>query len=339
LVVHYYGKVAEERRLQGWQDHTRLPDDEFFVPADLGALNACPDWKSRIHIVPGYGATFLRRLALFLSRNKAAWIHWSEPAAPGIRWWMGYLRKRRYGELVNNSALGAMAIGETARQDFLRWGIKAEKIHLLPYSVAGFTHFEKDEIVARFCSRFACTFLFLGVLCRRKGVDHLLKAFKKVVDRTPDVGLVLAGLDLRDGAYERLSERLGLKGNVLFPGVLPSAHIGSVLYSCQVLVLPSRFDGWGMVINEAASAGKALIATTACGAAHHLIKDGVNGYRVCSGDIPALAERMHRYAVDSLLAVVHGNASRLLFKDHTPERNAMRLQEILHNVSTQRNYA
>lgn len=336
LVVHYYGKVTEERRTQGWEDYRRLPEREHFVDADVASLERCPDWSSRIHIVPGYGSKFLRQLALFLSRLGVPWMHWSEPAFPGIRWWLGYPRKRRYAKLVNAYALGALAIGVMAWRDFLRWGISADKIHLLPYAGPGVTLLEKDEIIAEFSRRFSCSFLYIGTLCKRKGVDILLGAFRRVIDTRPDAGLVLVGLDTMDGAYARLVERLQLSHHVLFRGVLPSAKIGSALASCHVVVLPSRFDGWGMVLSEASSAGKALIATTMCGAAYHFVRDGENGFRVPARNFAALAAAMERYAVQPALAAIHGNISRQIFDEYSPEKNAARLRHILARVSEQR---
>ena len=66
--------------------------------------------------------------------------------------------------------------------------------------------------------------------------------------------------------------------------------IAQWLRRADVLVLPSLFDGWGAVLNEGASAGKALISTTECGAAWHLIRHGDNGFRVQAGSEKALAQ-------------------------------------------------
>lgn len=336
LVVHYYGVVTEERKMQGWDDVQHLPECEYFVDADIASLERCPDWSSRIHIVPGYSSKFLRRLALFLSRRGIPWLHWSEPAFPGIRWWLGYPRKYRYARWVNTYALGALAIGIMAQRDFRRWGIDTDKIHFLPYASAGVPPTEKDEGIEEFSRSFSCTFLFIGTLCKRKGVDILLRAFRRVIDSHPDTGLVLVGLDTEDGAYARLAERLNLSHRVLFRGVIPSAKIGAALASCQAVVLPSRFDGWGMVLSEASSAGKALIATSMCGAAYHFIRDGENGFRVPARNLAALAAAMERYAAQPELTAIHGNISREIYEEYSPEKNAARLRQILERVSKQK---
>jgi glycosyltransferase involved in cell wall biosynthesis len=109
--------------------------------------------------------------------------------------------------------------------------------------------------------------------------------------------------------------------------------VAARLEPCDILVLPSRFDGWGMVLNEAASLGKALIATESCGAAHHLIDAERNGFRVRPGDVAGLADAMSRYCRDPDLARQHGAHSRRVFVQFTPACNAVRLRECLASLS------
>jgi glycosyltransferase involved in cell wall biosynthesis len=82
-------------------------------------------------------------------------------------------------------------------------------------------------------------------------------------------------------------------------------------------------------LNEAASLGKALIASDGCGAAHHLIKHGVNGFRVPIGDVVALARAMTQYCRDPALVSRHGAESLRLFQAFTPTRNALRLEQAI----------
>ena len=55
----------------------------------------------------------------------------------------------------------------------------------------------------------------------------------------------------------------------------------------DLLVLPSRYDGWGVVVNEALMCGVPVVVSSACGA-KELIKDGVNGYIFESGNLQSL---------------------------------------------------
>jgi glycosyltransferase involved in cell wall biosynthesis len=231
--------------------------------------------------------------------------------------------------MVNRAALGAFGHGILATNDFRRWGIRTEKMANLYYSVDGVSPAAiSDRATTEFVGG-RTAFVFVGSLCRRKASDVLLKAFARLSgnDNRDNNGpvLVMVGDGPQAGEYRELASKLQLTDRVLFRGTLPSAKVGSVLKCGQVLVLPSRFDGWGVVLNEGASAGMALIGTDRCGAAYHILEPGLNGYRVRAGSISSLAASMETYARDPNLARIHGAHSLSRFAQFTPDANAVRL--------------
>jgi glycosyltransferase involved in cell wall biosynthesis len=340
LIVHYYSRVDDQRQRHGWSDPAVLPDGESYVLASLEALYRCADWRERIHIIPGYAKPFLLKLATTLSHAGVPWLHWSEPSRVMVKSLFTYPLKRFYAELVNRRALGALAIGDCARRDFIRWGIRDEKIRFLPYAIPA-PHCSdpvppesppRERPDGPMPTLSAVRFAFVGALCHRKGVDVLLQAFKRVLAAYPSARLELVGYDESAGRYARLSDRLGLSDAVRFTGSVPAGDIATVFTRCDVFVLPSRFDGWGVVLNEAAALGKALISTEPTGAAHHLLAPGVNGYRVPASDDVALAQAMMRYCRAPELAAMHGARSQALFLEFTPERNAARLAQAIDSL-------
>lgn len=340
LCVNYYGRVTPGRREQGWSDVSALPAGERFVEPHIRELHATPDWRQRVHLVPGYGTRFLRRLSAELSRLRVPWMHWSERAQGGLRWLLSYPRKALYARCVNKSALGALAIGELTKIDFVRWGIDATKISLLPYSgVLPPSTGELDTEISDFARGAAPLFMHVGTLCRRKGVDLLIEAFASIARTQPRARLALVGKDESGGRYGRLVAALGLREQVLLRGALSVQRLGAALQVADVLALASRHDGWGMAIAEAAGFGKALIASTACGATAHLVRDGWNGFAVPAGDVEALAQAMHFYATDLDLARTHGARSLDLHAEVTPESNAQRLLRILEERLDENEYA
>lgn len=326
LEVCYYEPVHQERLELGWSEFSKLPPKEQFVPKTVESLKCIPDWRDRIHVVPGCGDPFLRKLALTLSRQNVPWIHWSEPSRPGLRRLAGLALKRWYGRLINRHALGAIGIGKNAIDDFRRWGVRVEKMAMVPYSSAEYDlNGPKDATIEIFCADGHPVFLFPGALCHRKGIDILLKAFAKLEARGgSEPKLVLVGNDRSGGRYQLLAKSLNIEQSVLFRGPVPPTDLGLILRCGDVLCLPSRADGWGVVLNEGASMGLALIASDAVGAANHLIEPGQNGYRTKVGDIESLSSAMQAYVNDPQLAKRHGERSRRLFQDYTPQRNAER---------------
>jgi glycosyltransferase involved in cell wall biosynthesis len=157
--------------------------------------------------------------------------------------------------------------------------------------------------------RDGCTFLYTGRLDPEKGLDTLLEAFREVPGE-----LVLVG----GGSDE---ERLrGLAGDrVRFEGPRERDELVAYYRDADVFVLPSRSEPWGMVLNEAAAAGLPLVATERSGAAHDLIEEGVNGFRVPAGDVAVLRARLTRFAEDPAFRASAGARSRELARGFTPE--------------------
>lgn len=331
LVVHYFQRVDESRLSMGWAAPDELPPGERYTAESLRALESCPDWQTRIHIVPGASRPFLLRLAWHLSSQRVPWLHWSEHSWPRRRSHLRLAVRRFYAHLIRHHALGALAIGDLARREFMQWGVAESRVRFLPYAVPRVA-LPPAVDAAVDAPLENPRFLFLGQLCPRKGIDHLLHAMHDVLASHPEARLELAGRDEPGEVYERLAEHLEIRDAVAFSGVIAAAHIGSVLQRCEVLVLPSRHDGWGVVLNEAASAGKALIASDTCGAAHHLIDPHVNGYRFAADDRAGLVSSMLAYCRNPNLARRHGAESLRIFQEFTPERNALRLEQALQSL-------
>ena len=74
-----------------------------------------------------------------------------------------------------------------------------------------------------------------------------------------------------------------------------------------------------MTLNEGAAAGLPLVATEAAGAAWDLVEDGVNGFRVRTGDATALRDALRRLVEDESLAPLGGTRSRELSGAFTAE--------------------
>ena len=93
----------------------------------------------------------------------------------------------------------------------------------------------------------------------------------------------------------------------------------STVMNCdKVFVLPSRFDGWGVVLNEAASMGLALIGSDRSDASYHLIRPGVNGFQVRAGNVESLRSAHLAYVRNPWFAEKHGEASLTIAEDFTP---------------------
>ena len=172
------------------------------------------------------------------------------------------------------------------------------------------------------------TFLFCGQMIARKGVDHLLAAFATLPE---NARLLLVG---REAELPQMLAALtpSVRARVRYAGFQDPEALPPFFAQADVFVLPSRHDGWGVVVNQALGAGLPIIASDHVGAAHDLLREGENGFTFSAGDANALAAAMLRYAANPDLARAHGEASSRAAADWTPARGAERWAQALHTV-------
>lgn len=134
--------------------------------------------------------------------------------------------------------------------------------------------------------------LYVGQLILRKRVDLLLQAFSELA--LPSARLRIIGKGEEEANLQRLASELGIAAQVSFSQGLPNARIVAAMAAADVLVLPSRFDGWGAVVNEALMVGTPVICSDRCGASD-VIENGRNGYVFEAGNAGALLERLQSF--------------------------------------------
>jgi glycosyltransferase involved in cell wall biosynthesis len=158
-------------------------------------------------------------------------------------------------------------------------------------------------------------FLFVGRLAATKGIDVLAEAYRRYRDMVDDPWpLRVSGTGGGAGTLQ------GLAGVEMLGFVQPD-DLPDVMARSGCLVLPSRFEPWGVVVHEAAAAGLPVICTSVCGAASRLVLDGYNGRVIEPGDPGALARALARISTSSAAERRDmGAASRALADQFTSDR-------------------
>jgi glycosyltransferase involved in cell wall biosynthesis len=85
--------------------------------------------------------------------------------------------------------------------------------------------------------------------------------------------------------------------------------------AADVFALLSEREPWAVVVNEAAACGLPLVLSEQVGAAHDLLRHGVNGTLVAAGDVAAAARALRELAADASLREEQGASSRELAQD------------------------
>lgn len=337
LQVRYFSDVTKQRLSEGWQKsnsdaaYIKFVDNCSSVEEMLATVE---NWSTYIHIT---SYSFCPELVEYFATTNVVWMEWSETSGISLSHLLSYniylynilkryvfkLSKHRLSYLLKKHALGVFCQGKLSRDYFKLIGIDDSRIKDLYYTVEGIKKCEPDKKIMDFANG-RKVFLYVGSLCKRKGIDILIKAFRKCQDK--NWCLVLCGTSYKNDKYKNLVRKYGMNDDVLFLGAYPLRYIDGVYNASEVFVLPSRFDGWGAVLNEAASIGLPIISTDMTGAAWHLVDHGISGFRVKAGRVDDLADAMNEYIKTPSLAILHGENTKLIYEtDYTPEKNAQRL--------------
>jgi len=231
----------------------RVPDPSDF---DLVVLNGYTSWT----------AQWMMRYKL----NGTPWCFWGErlgPRAAGSREWV---RQRLLAPL--GRADGIVGIGTWAQKEYQE-RFPGVRTFCVPY------HCELKLFLAMsrpVRNADEVRFLFCGVINERKGLDLLLPAFDRLIGKGIAARLELVGQEAR--LPELLKNISGdARSRITYHGFQPPERLPEFFARADVFVLPSRHDGWGVVVNQALGAGLAVIASDAVGAAVDLIEPETNG--------------------------------------------------------------
>lgn len=176
--------------------------------------------------------------------------------------------------------------------------------------------------------------LFLGNVIPRKGLHWLIAALSTL--RQFPLQLDIVGDESRHSAYARQIhqsvERAGLRDRIRFWGSVSQGTLGRILRQAQVLVMPSRYEGFGIAYLDGMRYGLAILAS-AQGGARELITDGREGYLIAPGDVLTLAERVQELHNDRSRLAQMGIAARKRFEAHpTWAESAAKIRQFLQSL-------
>ncbi|WP_197527155.1 glycosyltransferase [Pirellulimonas nuda] len=207
-------------------------------------------------------------------------------------------RKRTFIRTITRPLAGCFACGSLGRAFWKFYGVPRSKVFTCPYTpdygeIEQITPGEVSATRERYdLSESRRWLVYSGRLVSVKRVDLLIDAFASIAAERPDWSLAVAGDgELRDELQARVPQHLAER--VRWLGFVNKQHeVSSIYRAADVLVLPSDYEPWALVVNEALAAGLAVVATNVVGAAQELVRDGVNGRKTPPGDAAALADAL-----------------------------------------------
>jgi glycosyltransferase involved in cell wall biosynthesis len=204
------------------------------------------------------------------------------------------------------------------------WGVDAARVSVLPNPAPVLPVLPpREELRASFGMNGA-TLAFAGRLTAQKALEVALEALAGV----DDVALLIAGEGDRRGPLEAKTAELGLGSRVRFLGAVPRERIVELFRAADATVLSSSWENFPHTVVESLAAGTPVLATATGGVAE-VVRDGVNGLLVPSGDPEALAAAIRRYLGDEELRARLRDAAAPSVVEYAPERVFSRLEQAL----------
>jgi hypothetical protein len=282
------GDLAEKRRSLGWS----IPKLGDLNVITLGEGASREEINSHvkddaIHLLQGLprSGTLKRVQSCLVERAVQFGSVMEQVNDSGL---LGLVKSLEYSFRLRNrnAPQFVLAIGERAPTWFRARASKEISVYPFAYFL------DRSEGLVRASSLGKFSIGFVGHIEGRKRLDLLLDALSKLTDQAA-YRLICVGDGPEGAALKRLGAVLLNGASVEWRGVLPRDEVLVQMSSFDLLVLPSRFDGWGAVVSEALIRGVPVICSDACGASS-AVRRAPFGYVFESGDVENLVRGLSK---------------------------------------------
>jgi glycosyltransferase involved in cell wall biosynthesis len=228
----------------------------------------------------------------------------------------------------------AMYVGAANKDYFIAHGLKEKQLFFMPHAIEN-NRFQQNEFTQNKSLELrkklniplgALVFLFAGKLETKKQPNFLAEAFVKI--KKSNVFLVIAG----NGALEKsLKNNYNKYEEIKFLEFQNQQQMPTLYAACDVFVLPSKGpnETWGLAINEAMAAGKAIIASNACGASYDIVHNNKNGFVFCKNDKDALQTCLRFFCENRNSVKIMGNASLQIIHEYSYKKDCESIEKVL----------
>jgi glycosyltransferase involved in cell wall biosynthesis len=339
VVVQVACLEHETRRAQGWTDTRVTGIDRRLIPARSFlryGLRGLLENRDQIHI---FGSAFenprmmillwmatLLRLDCYIISEPYSTVPFGyfgdRPAwREKLKTWLRPKLYRGYMLALRSGLKGIFTISRLAALQYAAAGMPAERIFPFGYFIPS------ESIVRPAIGSAACNtpkrlrITFVGSLIARKGLKTLIDAVRRAVGQGVNVELDVYGPG-DPAALDFDGDR------IRYAGRIPFGSTQQYLPGYDVLVLPSHYDGWGVVVNEALCAGVPVLCSDQVGA-RVLVETFGAGQVFPRGDVMALGEQIAQLAADPAKLQAMKAACAAAAEAIQPSRAAAYMLEVL----------
>jgi len=190
----------------------------------------------------------------------------------------------------------------------------------LAEAVKTVTDADKQVLAKELDLKGGLTYLFVGQMVERKGIEQLLDAWTAHIEKHPDDNLIVIGKGI---LLDKMKEQYDSCSSVHILGAVNYDLLYRYYALCDVFIMPTLEDNWCLVIPEAMACGKPVASSIYNGGHYELVQNGVNGYNFDPLKKEEILDTLDKFHGADLEAM--GKKSVEIESNFTPDKAAQRI--------------
>ena len=244
-------------------------DIDFFYKKNISLI------KPDAIISVGWADRSYQRLLIFANHENIPCIVVSDSIIKTEKNKRRFILKEILKKIILRGYSSAFVAGKESKEYLIKLGFKEENI-FYPWDVVDNNFFEKLTSKSK-KSRYKY-FLCVSRLLERKNLFNLIKSFSNYQKEGGIWGLKIIGSGNMYLKLKKYAENITNHEKIEIINWLQVSELVDYYKNASAFILPSYFDNWGLVVNEAISSGLPCIVSQNCGCAVDLIKNNETGF-------------------------------------------------------------
>jgi glycosyltransferase involved in cell wall biosynthesis len=256
------------------QNKIDIVHTSFFTPVIVGSI------LGKIHSIPVVSTIF----DVFTTASRDYWKKWAtQNHLSRISSVIGPYFEKITVKMPTNAIL---TLSNTSKEDLIKFNVRSDKIVVIPHGIDTASYDTLGSVTA-----YENYVIFIGRLVFYKNLEVIVNAFKDVTKKLPDARFIIVGSGPMRAQWEKLVSDLGLDKNIIFMGYVSQAKKIDLLGKCSALLLPSLFEGFGLVLLEAFAMRKPVLVAKVK-PYDEIVDEGIDGYMVSPYDAKSWSEKI-----------------------------------------------
>lgn len=277
--------------------HLKRPGEAVSRHFNYGVFRALYRLNPDVVLSGGFGPANLFAW-IYCKRFRKKYVGWGE-----LSWQDAAedsIARRTLRQIMSRRSDGAVASSKEAREVFIRYGARADRVLSapMPIDVAYFHERTRAFRVSEACrlrreSYPGPVLLSIGQLIRRKGYIELFRIYEGIRKQRPDVSLLIAGDGPERSLYEMIVKEKGFD-RVHFLGYQQMEALPELFAMADLFVFHTLSDPFGAVLSEAMAAEVPVVSSIHAAATGEWIEEEITGFRIDPRETIASAETLLR---------------------------------------------